>query len=493
MNVRLVAVIAAAFGALSSGCPRSPIPELGDAAPPPSAAPARLEKPNAAGQEAGAARTGTTRTTEDEARALLDAWVEAQNKGDFSAYEALYAPRFQGVRRSGSSTAKLDRARWMKERERMFKRKTSVQARDVVITPTHDGATLRFVQSWSSESYRDEGTKRVVVSREVKRGGRLLIAREEMLDSTAYPSAAPPSDRFSLALVAGGRTFLVVAPDAIEEWGSGEPALVSNEGPVVTRRAIDAAKLPPDLGAWRGRKVELFGKERGSCEGTVANLALLGRVYPHFGTRARWFDEAGAEGPKPSPLEVAREAWDMSGGESSRALVAEVTVTKGECKGALWGRASVDDKPVLAAPTPADGKVRALALDALRQTKAWKEIQARYEGEKGASDPKRWDEFDARVDALVFTLPSKVIVTLAVRAGPGCAQFGATLGAAWKLEGGRLEALREAEEEPPEALSAGDVDGDGEVDVVLREGLLKSRGRRLEPYRLKVKSLDCDC
>src|SRR5689334_14206203 len=71
--------------------------------------------------------------TDAAARAVLDAWLAAQNAGTFPAYEALYAPRFEGVRRSGTQVARLDRKRWMREREAMFKQKTTVTAKDVVI------------------------------------------------------------------------------------------------------------------------------------------------------------------------------------------------------------------------------------------------------------------------------------------------------------------------------------------------------------------------
>src|SRR5262249_27020631 len=55
-----------------------------------------------------------------EVRALVDAWLAAQNRGDFAAYEKLYAQKFTGVRRSGTRTVSLDRAGWMRDRKRMF-------------------------------------------------------------------------------------------------------------------------------------------------------------------------------------------------------------------------------------------------------------------------------------------------------------------------------------------------------------------------------------
>src|SRR5262245_24156399 len=59
---------------------------------------------------------------------FLAAWVKTQTDGDFAAYSALYADRFRGIRRSGPRTVKLDRAGWMKDRERMFKKKMLVKA-----------------------------------------------------------------------------------------------------------------------------------------------------------------------------------------------------------------------------------------------------------------------------------------------------------------------------------------------------------------------------
>src|SRR5438105_2725239 len=55
-----------------------------------------------------------------EALALVERWQAAQNKGDFAAYQALYATAFRGVRRSGARVSEFDRAGWLADRERMF-------------------------------------------------------------------------------------------------------------------------------------------------------------------------------------------------------------------------------------------------------------------------------------------------------------------------------------------------------------------------------------
>ena len=427
--------------------------------------------------------------TEAAGRAVLDAWLAAQNSGTFAAYEALYAPRFEGVRRSGTQTARLDRARWMKEREAMFKRKTTVTAKDVVVTSLHDSAVVSFVQTWSSGSYRDEGPKRMVLTRV---DGKLEIAREEMLRSSVLAPAALTPDTFAFA-VHVPTPHLVLSTAVQEEWSRNAPTMVSMADPVVTRR--DAAKLPSELAAWAGRKVQLFGPSGPICDGTVSGLSIIGRVTPHFGTRAQWTATGDHQGePRPSPARIAEEAWSLSAGtgESGRLLVGEVHADKGRCEGALWGRAVAGNKPALVAARPADAATRALALAALRKTKAYAETQARYAGEKEAKDPARWEDFDAQVKALVFPHPSGTLVTLSIRAGTGCGIFGGTLSAVWEQKGGALEALQEPSDQELAPTSAGDIDEDGTTDLLAPEHVVRP-GKRDAVIKLTVPFLDCGC
>src|SRR6476659_2556625 len=101
-----------------------------------------------------------------EARTLVDAWLAAQNKGDFAAYEKLYAQKFTGVRRSGPRTASLDRAGWMRDRQRMFQKPMKVSAGDVKVAGTLASARVTFMQEWESGSYHDRGPKQLVIVRE---------------------------------------------------------------------------------------------------------------------------------------------------------------------------------------------------------------------------------------------------------------------------------------------------------------------------------------
>lgn len=439
-----------------------------------------------------------------EARAVLDAWQKAQNAGDFPAYEALYAARFEGVRRSGTQVAHLDRARWMKERARMMKQKTEVTVKDVTVTALPAGAEIHFLQTWSSESYKDEGDKRIVLSRDK---GKLLIVREEMLRSVAYASQAPATDSFMFVAAnteppkrGPGAPLLVLATDVRDEWLKGPPKSRWASGPAaVTEREVDAAKLPPELKAWEGRAVELFGPSGVVCEGKVSGFSAIGRVTPHFGTRAQWTGTGDHQGEPPMKEDaIAAEAWSLSKGsgkESGRTLTLVVSTAAPEtCRTALWGRATKGPKPALVASEAADAATRALVRAELAKTKEYLAAQKEYDGMKEPKDPKRWDDFDAKVDTRIFKTDKETFVTISIHAGNGCGSFGATMSAAFKMSGGALSPVKPPSGEAFEPTSAGDVDGDGATDFVWAEGLARAKGGAYgEVYRLEIPFLDCGC
>jgi hypothetical protein len=430
-------------------------------------------------------------TTTDDARKVLDGWLAAQNDGDFAAYQALYADRFEGIRRSGSQTARLDRARWMKERERMFREKPKVEAKEVAISVVPDGASISFVQSWMTPAYRDEGPKLIVLTR-----GKdaLRISREEMLHSNVIGSGALPPSKFAFAIDAGGPQLVIhTKPD--ETWSTGAPALVSSGYPVTTRRSVDASKLPADLASWVGKKVELFGKSGLACEGEVSALSVIGRIDPTIETQTRW----GGTGPyeadgKVPPKQIALEAWDLGASSGGRILAAAVKPSSGACKGALWGRLASADKPTLVDAVPADAATMAAMLAELQKTKVYTDAQARYQTEKEASDPPRWIDHDPSTKALVFKHPSATIVTLSLVSGTGCGGFSQTLSGAWEKKGATLVPLRDPKEDDLVPQSAGDVDGDGKLDFVYVEGLFRSKGAKVDdPITLGFPSLGCGC
>jgi ketosteroid isomerase-like protein len=157
-----------------------------------SAAAARVRVPTillvlALGSPASGADGPAPAPDEAAVRALVTRWLEAQNKGDFAAYRALYAPSFHGVRRSGGRTVVLDYDGWLRDRERMFKKGMKVAASDLRVHPDRAFARVTFLQEFSSGTYADRGRKQIDVA--VIAGG-LAIAREELLESERLPAKA---------------------------------------------------------------------------------------------------------------------------------------------------------------------------------------------------------------------------------------------------------------------------------------------------------------
>jgi hypothetical protein len=121
-----------------------------------------------------------------DARATLDAWLAAQNGGRYADYEALYAPAFHGVRRSGPKIIELNRDGWLRDRQRMFKKPMKVAIDKLAIEARADGVHLTFQQTFESGSFGDVGEKELVVA---PADGRMKVVREEMRSSTRLPKA----------------------------------------------------------------------------------------------------------------------------------------------------------------------------------------------------------------------------------------------------------------------------------------------------------------
>src|SRR5688572_28549865 len=124
----------------------------------------------------GAAKPSRTPQIE----ALVDRWRVAQGAGDFAAYEKLCADKFVGIKRVGMQTFRFDRKRWLIDRKVMLAHKPEVSVKGLSVVDLGKTAVARFEQTFASKSFRDTGTKQLVLLDE---GGVLKIGREEMLTS----------------------------------------------------------------------------------------------------------------------------------------------------------------------------------------------------------------------------------------------------------------------------------------------------------------------
>jgi ketosteroid isomerase-like protein len=255
-------------------------------------------------------------------RALIGRWLEAQNKGDFAAYRALYMPSFHGVRRSGGRTVVLDYQGWLRDRERMFKKPMKVTATDVRVA--REGGLMRatFLQEFSSGNYADRGRKQI----DFALVSGAPIAREELLESELLPAknksraatddtaaareeaacptakARPFTGTFrgepgwlvlgdssadaqaimarALKLEAAGVEAHPVATDSFEGLTSGLFAVV--HGAFATRE--EAQALVETL---RPKKIKASAKESGPLRGGGRLVEIRG-IAARNGTRGRW-------------------------------------------------------------------------------------------------------------------------------------------------------------------------------------------------------------
>lgn len=166
--------------------------EEADKAPPPTT---KAEPPRADEPKPERAKSPTQPApkpiSKRDARARLDEWLEAQNKGDFALYETQYASTLTGIKRVRDRKTEYDRNGWLADRKRMFRNQMVVEAADVKINVDGKPVTVELVQTWRSGSFKDVGAKRLTLVREED---KVLIAREEMLSSKVVPSHPATAD-----------------------------------------------------------------------------------------------------------------------------------------------------------------------------------------------------------------------------------------------------------------------------------------------------------
>ena len=232
------------------------------------------------------------------AQAFLDRWLATQNGGDFAGYQALYAPGFRGVRRSGKQTVRMTRDAWMKDREKMFGAPMKVTATGITERADQTTVQVLFTQTWESGTYKDEGRKQLVLVR-VPSGG-FAISYEEMLESRLGPRpvvARPAGPKtpgalaigigsaqgtaLSLAMVADGDVLLAnVTTDygtgPIEVLSTVRDAAAGSIGAATARRRADGAKLPPVLRALAGAEIAVLDDTLTvMCQGKLGELRVV--------------------------------------------------------------------------------------------------------------------------------------------------------------------------------------------------------------------------
>ncbi len=504
--MRLVHLIAAAgLVACMVACSKSKPASEAPPTPPPAAEPAPPPAPPPA------AATVTQRTkapvpaiAEAGLRALLDAWLAAQNGGDFEAYSALYADRFFGTKRSGDRTRSFERKAWLRDRKRMFGKAMNVTAADVVFNRTAGSAVLTFQQTWASGTYKDVGPKQLVV---VPVGTELRIAREEMLSSVVEKGGHPikplARQHFAFVIHQNNAPYVVLHLKPKNGWSEGKLELLSSGASASVRQPAIVSALPEDLRGWAGAEVDVHGSAGRVCGGKVNSLYLLSRVEPHFGTVQYWDGHAG---DPPAPQDkIASEAWDL--GRGGRLLVGHVEVSgTGDCAAGFWARAAGQPEPLIARSTSADPLLVRAALQRFRKLRGHAAVQKAYMEEVPTPRKQWWDGFqDAAPEVTVFqdAAGAPGWIAIGARAGDGCGEFMGEYWALWRVRPARdpkkppALALLTDEADPGRYFQprlAVDLDRDGKMEFIGVNGLLQSAGPILrESESVEVPNLDCPC
>lgn len=320
-------------------------------------------------------------------------------------------------------------------------------------------------------------------------------------DKPEVHSGAVDPAEFSYVVNDGGSTFVVLsAKPEPERWALGAPKLVSKDSPVVVRREVDQTLLPKTMTRLAGRSMRLVGTAGEVCRGTLAAPMLLSRVEPHFGARQGWSgddeDENGVKIPAFSDERIAEIAWDMTA--DGKLLVAELVGTTGDCRDALFARAT--ELPTLStvvARRPSASLV-AQAMEAFRKLPAYEAIEKTYRSSNQAKPSVSWTDSDgADVTMQEFSTSKGTFLWVSAFGGEVCSEFSGRMNVLWKVSGTNAKkfefgVLYEGDGEfTPHMLMQ--FPGDEVPSLLGRESILRKDTNVYEVDQLDVPFLDCPC
>ena len=381
---------------------------------------------------------------EEKVSKLVDAWLAAQNSGDFDAYSTLYAKKFNGVKRVGAKTTRYARKDWLADRKRMFKKKMKVEANDRSYSLSYISGQVSFKQRWASGKYEDLGPKRILA---VLEDGALKIAQEEMIASEVVRSKDDVKGS-GLYFMYGSMMILHDAPVPEKH---GKPILEGGD-PITTVATVADADLDAKVLAWKGKKVRVDGE----CEATVKGFQLMSRVVVHFGTEQMWNcddgsgdDDSMGEDCKPaSEAERAAEAFS----EGGPVVMAELS----DCDG-TYARAADRAKMVIGETVKDPALVK-------KATVAFAKLKSVTE-QSEAGNEDWWGE--PQVNVFRHPKSGQVLVSAYADNGGMCGEFSASSWQIWEHKGGKLVPIKHGSA-PEEIFEAVDSDDNGSLEFVVK-------------------------
>jgi hypothetical protein len=390
---------------------------------------------------------------------LLKTWQEAQNDQNFAAYQALYAPVFEGIKRAGPRVTHYDRKGWMQDRAHMFKTEMDVGVNDVIVRLGARSARLVFEQRWSNPRFTDVGRKELLL---VWDGARFHIRREEQLSSLTRGSRLHDPDQF--AVVVGHYIVLANADepaDASRFKRDAPPSKPAGRGTDVAffSAPAGAKQLPEKLARYRGAKMQLLGSQGPTCQVTISELRIMRRIS----SNERDYQNA------------VSDAMDVS-----ETVLAGAFQPQAACAGSTWARSAALPVPTVSPARPPDQATRSLVLAELSKLPAFRAIESDYrvwkkDGGRSFPDEPPGKNLDAKV--VIATIPvagGRTLVTaqLGISLGESCGEsFDRSLWLVWeRSEPGPSGALvlksPALEGITLDARAAVDVDGDGKPEIL---------------------------
>lgn len=423
--------------------------------------------------------------SESAAKVLLEAWLQAQNRGDFEGYEELYATRFTGIKRSGERTRKLGRDAWMLDRAKMFRRPMKVDVTNVTVNASASLARVRFDQTWSSGTYRDAGPKELLL---VIDRGALRIGREEMR-SSKIDKDQPTRSAFDLRMLDAG--VVVLSQFSVDDLATG-PLRDSEgvSGVQEVRRDVVLERLPAAARTLIGARLQAIGADGAVCATQIKALEVRGQVLPHF-SFGRNENGEFVERPQEQALE---ELWELTE-KGGRDLVG---VLDPPCKNSLWVLDAGDPLPRIHTPRAVDGALLAAAMKLYERLPRYKELQASFlEYHPNSNEP-----WHGGVEAHQFQ-PKQGHGTLVISGwrDDGCSDFSGALSAVFEVGTSsppKVVLLGALDREAAEPVTAFDLDGDGHLEIMNGSEkfrfLINYDGKALASKELlDVLNLDCPC
>lgn len=493
---------------LCSGCdkddePGASAPSAGESPAPEAEAPGGARAPEAPSEqpsEPDEEEPAPQVLEEARVEALVERWARAQNEADFEAYKKTYADRLFGIKRVGPRTYSYDRKGWLEDRARMFKKDVAVTVEDLEIRAAPNSAVATFTQTWSSGSFKDVGSKQLVIIEQ--EGGELAIAREEMLHSEVSDIEAAadvlPTGYFGFVRDADGLGLVVDA--ATRDQLQGAPRTLSRGYSAMAD--VKESALDDPIKALKGQEVTFYGHDGERCRGTITDFIVFIEARPHFGELQEWNASEFSEATKPaSDARVARELLELAsirgGPQSGLRLVARTDQKQEACaRDALWGRLSQAPAPKLYTIEPAGEALSSKLneafsrLPASRQTQ--KEFTSNYDGtgDWWQADPNTTERLRIRGEGLELALQHTL-------AGEGCGDFYGDVWGLWEVAPGQKLSLVSDPKAPgviDPIKAAADLDGDGRPELINDYQLLRPVDGTWRVRReARPPDFDCPC